>query len=98
MTVLRTIAVLCLVLAGLMLVGESILALADGTPLRLRTFGEWWYSFSPSSLNGAQAAVQRYLWPGVWDPFMIAVLRLPGVIATGVAGGVLFGVSFIRTT
>lgn len=96
MTVLRSFAVLFFVLALLMFVSETISSLSTGAPLRLRSFGEWWYAFSPSSLNGAQAFVQRYLWASLWDPFVISFLRLPGIPAAAGLGALLLGITVVR--
>ncbi len=96
MTVLRSLAVLFFVLAALMFVSESIASFADGASFRMRSFGEWWYAFSPSSLNGAQAFVQRYLWPGLWDPGVIWFLRLPGIPVAAGLGAVLLAISVAR--
>ncbi len=97
MTVLRTIAVLLFVLAGLMLVTESISAAIGGTTFRMRSFGEWWYALSPSLLNGAQAFVQRYLWAGLWDPFIIFFLRLPGIPVTAGLAAIFMTISVVRS-
>ena len=95
MIALRSLAVLFFVLAVLMFATESLSAFLGGVPFRMRTFGEWWYAFSPSSLNGAQAFVQRYLWAGLWDPFVVSLLRLPGIPAAVGIGAVLFGLTVI---
>ncbi len=96
MTALRTLAILFFVMAVLMFVMESVSAFTGGGPFRMRTFGEWWYAFSPSSLNGAQAFVQRYLWSGLWDPFVISFLRLPGIPAAVGISAVLYGLTVIK--
>lgn len=96
MTVLRAFAVLFFVMALLMFISEAISSFSTGAPFRMRTFGEWWYAFSPSSLNGAQAFVQRYLWAGLWDPFVISLLRLPGIPAAAGLGALLLGITVVR--
>ena len=50
------------------------------------TGGEVWFDLSPNTLNLMQAVVQRYLWPSLWDPTIIAVLKLPAVAVLGLVG------------
>ena len=93
MTAIRALAVLFFVLAVLMGISEAITAFMGNTPFQMRTFGEWWYSLSPSSLNGTQAFIQRYLWPPLWDPFVVSFLRLPGIPAAAGIGALLMAIS-----
>ncbi|MFC4351327.1 hypothetical protein ACFOW6_07215 [Fodinicurvata halophila] len=44
-----------------------------------REGGALWYSLDPGSLNLVQAVIERYLWPPLWDPALLEVLRLPAV-------------------
>lgn len=44
----------------------------------LTPLGTSWYAVSPSTLNLAQALIQRYTFPQIWDPGMIWILTLPG--------------------
>lgn len=92
---LRSLAILFFASAVLMFLGESLSSFQGTGAFRMRTFGEWWYAFSPGGLNGAQAFVQRYLWPGLWDPFAISVLRLPGVPSMAGIGAVLLGAAVV---
>jgi len=54
----------------------------------LITAGELWFTLAPESLNIAQAFVQRYLFPELWDAVMqtallwpaVAVLLVPGIL------------------
>ncbi len=39
--------------------------------------GGLWFSLSPGTLNLAQAVIQRYLWPQIWDPGIIWILQQP---------------------
>ena len=47
---------------------------AEWTPIAA---GEVWYALHRGSLNFSQVIAQRYLHPYLWDPVMIAILRLP---------------------
>jgi hypothetical protein len=71
-------------LLGLVLIAGALVALgADGLrslqqgALAPQAVGELWYLIDPASLNLLQAVVQRYLWPWLWDPAAIWLLRLP---------------------
>lgn len=44
-----------------------------------REGGALWYSLDPGSLNLVQAVIERYLWPPLWDPALLSILRLPAV-------------------
>lgn len=72
---------------GLWLVAGALIALVvDGaksiaagsivtTPL-----GQLWYDLDPASLNTAQAAIERHVHPGLWDPVILAVLLAPDLL------------------
>ena len=46
--------------------------------LTFTPLGESWYAVSPDTLNLAQAVIQRYTFPFIWDPVIIQILTLPG--------------------
>jgi hypothetical protein len=48
--------------------------------------GKVWYDLDRASLNGAQAGIQRYLLPSLWDPVIVTVLTWPAVLVLGVPG------------
>ncbi len=57
-----------------------------GPPARsgfFHTGGELWFALSPDSLNLMQAVTQRYISPSLWDPTIIALLKLPAVVLLG---------------
>ncbi len=39
--------------------------------------GQLWFSLDPPSLNLVQAVIERYVWPPLWDPVLVTVLRWP---------------------
>ncbi|WP_269583940.1 hypothetical protein [Roseibium sp. Sym1] len=45
--------------------------------VHLAPLGQVWFDLSPESLNLAQAVVQRYLHPGLWDPAIQTMLTWP---------------------
>lgn len=63
---------LALVAGGMELVAS--LEAGEWTPLAL---GLVWFELSPGGINLAQALVQRYLHPSIWDPAAITVLQWP---------------------
>ena len=54
--------------------------------------GQSWYAVSSSTLNLAQALVQRYTVPQLWDPVMIWILNLPGFVVFGVLALLFYAV------
>ena len=73
---LRFISMMFLVVAVITGVVDAIQTVAADR-LNLTILGEAWYSFSPDSLNAAQAVVQRYVHPLLWDPVIQWVLLQP---------------------
>jgi hypothetical protein len=78
---------------GKVLVWAALAALArdgylvwQGGPWRLAAAGEVWYALSPATLDLSQAVVQRYLWPGLWNPGIVTVLLWPAALVLGVPG------------
>ena len=56
-------------------------------------FGKLWFALHPSSLNGAQAGIQRFVSPFLWDPIIATLLQMPLVLACGALGLLLLGLS-----
>ena len=48
--------------------------------------GELWYGIDAASLNAAQAGIQRYVAPWLWEPGIVTILRWPGWLVFGVPG------------
>ena len=76
------------------LVYEAVLALQTGA-WRIVLAGQIWFELHNPSLNLAQAIVQRYLHPYLWDPLIAGFLQWPlwaslggvGIVLTIVFGG-----------
>lgn len=62
------------------------------------TGGEIWFALSPNTLNLMQALIQRYISPGLWDPAIVAVLKLPAVAVLGLVSAVLTSLLLIVRT
>ncbi|MEE8271216.1 MAG: hypothetical protein V3R98_05730 [Alphaproteobacteria bacterium] len=80
MIVVRGIGWALLLLAVLVLVYGGLIW-RDGVAVFEMTGGEHWFTVDLESLNLAQALIQRYLIPSLWDPVLVSVLLWP------VAGG-----------
>jgi len=77
-------------IAGLAAFGYDLWRwLVDGEAFRLEPLGELWFMIDPSSLNGAQAAIQRYVWPWLWDPAIVTVLLWPAALVLAGFGLIL---------
>ncbi len=85
MIILRTIAILLLCAATAAL-GWEIYVFSQAASYRLIAAGEFWYQYDVASLNLAQAVVQRYLHPLVWEPVIVTVLTWPLWAVLGVPG------------
>lgn len=89
-------------LAMLSLTVAVILAVIDGarsiaaSELVLTPLGKSWYAASPETINLAQAIVQRYLFPAIWDPFMIWVLNQPGALVMAAIAALLYMAGYRR--
>jgi hypothetical protein len=81
---------------GLILVAAAVIV-AGIEMARSFNLGKWvviplgklWYDLSPGTLNLAQAVVQRYLAPSIWDPGIVTVLTWPAWAVLGGLGLVL---------
>jgi hypothetical protein len=53
---------------------------------RMIALGEMWFKLHPPSLNAAQAGIQRYVAPWLWEPGITTILLWPGWLVFGVPG------------
>ncbi len=97
MFLLRLIGImlLCIAVAA---IGWEIYVSLQAASYRLIATGEWWYRLDVASLNMAQAVVQRYVHPFLWEGVIAPVLTWPLWIVTGVPGLLLLAVSRQRPT
>jgi hypothetical protein len=51
--------------------------------------GQMWFNIDPPSLNLAQAVIERHVWPPLWDPVFLTVLRWPAWAVLGLPALVL---------
>ena len=57
--------------------------------LLITDLGTLWFEIHPTSLQQAEPAVARYLWPFLWHPIITTLLLLPAFAVIGVAGVLL---------
>ena len=88
MRIVRIVGGILMALA-LIALGADALASFEQGGLAVAALGELWFRLDPGSLNLMQAVVQRYLWPGLWDLVIVAILRLPAIAVFGVPAIVL---------
>ena len=75
-----------LLIVALVIAIRDGLASLDQKVLVIKPLGQIWYDIDPPSLNTAQAVVERYVSPTLWDPAIVTILQLPGVAVFGVLG------------
>ncbi len=63
--------------SSLLLLAALWFALAALVSGQAAAAGQIWYQFSAGTLNLTQAIIERYIWPALWDPFLLWVLQQP---------------------
>jgi hypothetical protein len=58
--------------------------------------GQMWFQLHPTSFEAAQAAVERDLWPLLWDPVIMTLLGLQAWAVMGVPALVLLALPLRR--
>ncbi|MEX0921703.1 MAG: hypothetical protein WDZ84_02925 [Rhodovibrionaceae bacterium] len=75
--------------AGLVAGGLDLLAsLRDGA-LVLTPLGQYWFEIHASSLNAAQAGIERHVWRPLWQDFIQPLLEFPAVIVLCLLGAAI---------
>lgn len=85
MIVCRIAGWLLLALA-LLLLGVELVASLEAGAYQGLALGQVWFRLDAASLNFAQAVIQRYLLPELWDPVAIEILQWPGWLTFGLPG------------
>ncbi|MEX0346313.1 MAG: hypothetical protein AB3N20_15420 [Rhizobiaceae bacterium] len=91
----RLLAMICLCIAVIMAVLDGARSVAASAVV-LKPLGVSWFETSPDTLNLAQAIIQRYLLPVIWDPFVIWVLNQPGFAVMAVLSLLLYIAGYKR--
>ena len=95
MFLLRLIGIMLLCIAAAA-IGWEIYVSLQAASYRLIATGEWWHRLDVASLNLAQAVVQRYAHPFLWDGVIAPVLTWPLWIVAGAPGLLLVAASRTR--
>jgi ABC-type Fe3+ transport system permease subunit len=61
-------------LAGAAVLVRDVLVWIDTKHWAPIALGQLWYQLNRSSLNLAQAVIQRYIHPFLWDPIIVTIL------------------------
>ena len=85
MIVCRIIGWLFVLAALVALAYEAMQALSAGG-WRVIALGELWFELHAPSLNAAQAGIQRYVAPWLWEPGITTILLWPGWAVFGAPG------------
>ncbi len=78
-----------LILVAVLAFGAEVGSLVTSGGYHVKAAGEWWFEIDRASLNLAQAVIQRYVHPFLWDPVIQTVLRTPAWAVVGVPGAAL---------
>ncbi len=70
----------------MVVVADDILRYVETDGYAAIVVGELWFDLHVGSLNLAQAVIQRYLHPALWDPAIVWVLLQPAWLAFAVPG------------
>jgi hypothetical protein len=79
MLIVRLLGALLLAVGLVVLGGDLLNSIARGGYAAM-TLGEVWFSLDAESLNFAQAIIQRYVHPLLWDPPIVLFLQMPASV------------------
>ena len=82
-------------LAGAAVLVRDFLVWVDTKTWAPIALGQLWYQLNRSSLNLAQAIIQRYIHPFLWDPIIVSILLSWAFVVLMVLG-VLLLIAFRR--
>lgn len=83
MIILRLLSGWCILVAIVALVSDITQASLGGS-FQATPLGKHIFQLSPTALTLAQSVTQRYVWPVLWDPVAISLLKLPTFVIFGV--------------
>ena len=81
--IFRILALFALAMTLITAVLDIARSIAD-SQLIITPLGQDWFNFSSSTLNLAQATIQRYIHPVIWDPVIQKILLAPSWLVFGV--------------
>jgi ABC-type Fe3+ transport system permease subunit len=83
-------------LAGLSVLLRDVLVWIDTKRWAPIALGQLWFDLNRSSLNLAQAVVQRYIHPFLWDPIIVSILLCWAFAVLMVLGLLILAISSRR--
>ncbi len=66
--------------------GWDVVVWVDAGAFPATVLGQRWYDLHSGSLGLAQAVIQRYIWPPLWDPGISWILLRPTWLVFGILG------------
>jgi len=75
-----------LILLAIAAAGHEIIGAVEAQSYRFKAFGELLYMIDRASLNMFQAAIQRHVWPFLWDGVITPVLLWPAWLVLAIPG------------
>ena len=84
-----------LLLAAVAALAYDVAGWLDAGSFAPQAAGELWFRLHHDSLNLAQAVVQRYVDPRLWDPVIVTLLLAPAFVVLGLPG-LLLAILFRR--
>lgn len=72
--------------SAFLVLGHDLLQYLDSQAWHSILLGELWFKINPEGLNLAQAIVQRYISPVIWDPVILNLLLWPAWLVFLVPG------------
>ncbi len=78
-----------LLATGLVAAGLDLLASLREGEMTLTPLGQYWFEINASSLNAAQAGIERHVWRPLWQDFIQPALELPAAPLLCVIGAVI---------
>ena len=79
-----------ILVAIIALVSDATHAYQAGARLSFASLGKDWYALSPATLSQLQAGIERHVHPLLWDPVLLAVLKMPAFAVFAVLGVALY--------
>lgn len=88
-----------IIFAGLAIIGlgrDLFMSFRIGD-LTFLSLGEFWFRLDPSSLNGLQVLLQRYIASWLWDPVIVFILQKPTWVVPLIMSALLWIVGRVRS-
>lgn len=90
MIVLRLLGAVFFLISMIALIYDGTRMLGSEAGLDFTALGEHWFKLHPTSLNLAQAAIERHVSPFLWDPIIITILEAPAWVVFAILGFIFY--------